>query len=314
MGDTIQFPKPEDRLRHSAEKAYQAKDYLKAYHDYQEIYTEHSSFEINQSLVKCLQQLADFAKALEVADDFLDEYLQDPNGFVQIGHLLILDGQYLQARKWIRLAEEFSVISEAASENLVKELDKVEEVQQILGLEDFLGKKQSLLAMDSSNQPVSGHTWHVFSQGLTKDQFVSLMTELLPQLTNPFLLPKLVEELVRLGSSQQFELIDYMGGQRQIIPNQLSLLREVPVFSQMRQAVNERIGQENPTLAEGILEELNDHFALSYPFLPETQEIDRWVQSYIDEYQDLFAKSEPQAIDEEIQRKKTRLRKILGSF
>ena len=43
MGDTIQFPKPEDRLRHSAEKAYQAKDYLKAYHDYQEIYTEHSS-------------------------------------------------------------------------------------------------------------------------------------------------------------------------------------------------------------------------------------------------------------------------------
>lgn len=44
MGDTIQFPKPEDRLRHSAEKAYQAKDYLKAYHDYQEIYTEHSSF------------------------------------------------------------------------------------------------------------------------------------------------------------------------------------------------------------------------------------------------------------------------------
>ena len=47
-------------------------------------------FEINQSLVKCLQQLADFAKALEVADDFLDEYLQDPNGFVQIGHLLIL--------------------------------------------------------------------------------------------------------------------------------------------------------------------------------------------------------------------------------
>ena len=64
-------------------------------------YTEHSSFEINQSLVKCLQQkLADFAKALEVADDFLDEYhIQDPNGFVQIGHLLILDGQYLQARK-----------------------------------------------------------------------------------------------------------------------------------------------------------------------------------------------------------------------
>ena len=128
------------------------------------------------------------------------------------------------------------------------------------------------------------------------------------------MLPKLVEELVRLGSSQQFELIDYMGDQRQIIPNQLSLLREVPVFSQMRQAVNERIGQENPTLAEGILEELNDHFALSYPFLPEPQEIDRWVQSYIDEYQDLFAKSEPQAIDEEIQRKKTRLRKILGSF
>ncbi|MCU7699636.1 hypothetical protein ODV97_04230 [Enterococcus gallinarum] len=152
----IQFPKPEDCLRHSAEKAYQAKDYLKAYHDYQEIYTEHSSFEINQSLVKCLQQLADFAKALEVADDFLDEYLQDPNGFVQIGHLLILDGQYSQARKWIRLAEEFPVISEAASETLVKELDKVEEVQQILGLEDFLGKNSHCLQWTAATNQLAG--------------------------------------------------------------------------------------------------------------------------------------------------------------
>ena len=52
MGDTIPFPKPEDRLRHSAEQAYQAKDYLKAYHAYPEIYPELSSFALNQSLVK----------------------------------------------------------------------------------------------------------------------------------------------------------------------------------------------------------------------------------------------------------------------
>ena len=81
----------------------------------------------------------------------------------------------------------------------------------------------------------------------------------------------------------------------------------------MRQAVNERIGQENPTLAEGILEELNDHFALSYPFLPEPK---RLIAGYkaISMSIKIFCKSEPQAIDEEIQRKKTRLRKILGSF
>lgn len=314
MGDTIEFPKPEDRLRYSAEKAYQAKDYLKAYHDYQKVYMMHPSFEINQSLVECLQQLADFGKALDVADDFLDDYLQDPNGFVQIGHLLILDGQYLQARKWLRLAEDLTAIAQSVRKKLAQELDKVEEVQQILGLEDFLGKKQALFAMDSSKQSLSGQTWQVFSKGLTKNQFVSLMIELLPQFTNPFLIPKLVEELVRLGSSQQFEMIDYMGNHQQIIPNQLSLLRDMPVLKQMRQAVNERIGQENPILAEGILAELNDHFALSYPFLPETQELDRWVQNYIDEYQDLFAKSEPRVIDEEIQRKKTRLRKILGSI
>lgn len=88
MGDTIEFPKPEDRLRHAAEKAYQAKDYLKAYQYYQEIYTQQSSFEINQCLVDCLQQLADFSKALEVADDFLDEYLQEEQGFIQISHFL----------------------------------------------------------------------------------------------------------------------------------------------------------------------------------------------------------------------------------
>lgn len=314
MGDTIEFPKPEDRLRHAAEKAYQAKDYLKAYQYYQEIYTQQSSFEINQCLVGCLQQLADFSKALEVADDFLDEYLQEEQGFIQIGHLLILAGQYLQARKWLMLAEKSSAIPPAAGENFARELDKVEEVQQILGLEDFLGKKQALSRMDQSNQPVSGAIWHHFSQGLTKNQFLSLMSDLLPQLHNPFLLPKLVEELVCLRSSQPFELIDYTGNKQQIIPSELFPLREMPVFKQMQQVLDEQIGQENPILAESILEELNDHFAVSYPFLPATEEIEPWVQSYIDEYQSLFSGSSPQIINEEILSKKTRLRKILASI
>ena len=84
------------------------------------------------------------------------------------------------------------MISEAASENLVKELDKVEEVQQILGLEDFFRKKKNshCLQWTAATNQLAGTHGTFFPKELTKDQFVSLMTELLPQLTNPFLLPK----------------------------------------------------------------------------------------------------------------------------
>jgi hypothetical protein len=57
MGERIEFPKPEERLWQLAEKAYSEKDYLKAYHYYQELEDLQSTFQLNKQLVQCLQQM-----------------------------------------------------------------------------------------------------------------------------------------------------------------------------------------------------------------------------------------------------------------
>ncbi len=44
-------------------------------------------------------------KALDLAEDYLDDYLKETDGYLQIGHLLILDGQYLKARRWLTLGK-----------------------------------------------------------------------------------------------------------------------------------------------------------------------------------------------------------------
>ena len=106
----------------------------------------------------------DFAKALDLAEDYLDDYLKETDGYLQIGHLLILDGQYLKARRWLTLGK--NKIASRYQEQLASELAKVEEVQQILGLEDFHGKRKHLRALDEANQPVSATEWHVLPKPL----------------------------------------------------------------------------------------------------------------------------------------------------
>ncbi|WP_213335717.1 hypothetical protein [Enterococcus casseliflavus] len=310
MGETIDFPGPNERLRLAAEKAYQSKEFLQAFRLYNELYQKNASFEINQWLVECLQQLNDFAKALDLAEDYLDDYLKETDGYLQIGHLLILDGQYLKARRWLTLGKKTKIASRY-QEQLASELAKVEEVQQILGLEDFHGKRKHLRALDEANQPVSATEWHVFTQAITKPQFVTLMHETLASIKNLYLLPKLVDELVRLEVDEPFELIDYLGNMQQIVPKELKLLQEDAAVKAIQKEIDETIAQEDPILAESVSAEINDHLAISYPFLPAKEEAKAWVASYIEDYRGLFEeKEQPKAVNE-IEERKRHLRNIL---
>ena len=306
MGETIDFPGPNERLRLAAEKAYQSKEFLQAYRLYNELYQKNASFEINQWLVECLQQLNDFAKALDLAEDYLDDYLKQTDGFLQIGHLLILDGQYLKTRRWLTLGQK-TKIPKRYQEQLASELAKVEEVQQILGLEDFHGKRKHLRALDEANQPVSATEWHVFTQAITKSQFISLMHDTLASIKNPYLLPKLVDELVRLEVDEPFDLIDYLGNMQQIVPKELKLLQEDDAVKAIHKAIEETIAHEDPILAESVSAEIDDHLAISYPFLPAKE----WVASYIEDYRGLFEEKEQPKADNEIEERKRHLRNIL---
>lgn len=310
MGETIDFPSPKKRLRLAAEKAYQAKEFLQAYRLYRELYDLDRCFDTNQWLVECLQQLKDFSKALETADDYLDHYLQDTDGFLQVGHLYVLDGQYLKARRWLRLGQRQQVASNVLQQ-LRFEIDKAEEVQQILGMEDHLAKKEQLLKIDNLRQPVNYREWQSFVQGMTSHQFTELVRDLLPRLRNAYLIPRLVEELVRLDVAEIFTVVDYMGDVRKINPHELALLPEMPVYQQIMARINDTIAQEDPILAESVIAEISDHLAISYPFLPQETQVDTWIASYVADYRGENEKEGLAKTKNSIENRKERLRSIL---
>ncbi len=310
MGETIDFPSPEKRLRIAAEKAYQGEEFLQAYRLYRELYALDHTFAVNQWLVDCLQQLKDFAKALETADDYLTDYLLDPDGFLQIGHLYVLDGQYLKAHRWLALGQRQHV-SEALLQQMRFEIDKVEEVQQILGMEDHLAKKDQLLRIDNLRQPVNYREWQSFVQGMTSQQLIDLVRDLLPRLRNVYLLPRLIEELVRLDVDEAFTVVDYMGDRQQFNPHLLHVLPEMPVYQHIMARINDTIAQEDPVLAESVRAEITDHLAISYPFLPLEGQVDAWIDSYIADYRGAANSNLSAKTKNSIRLRKERLRAIL---
>ncbi len=62
--------------------------------------------------------------------------------------------------------------------------------------------------------------------------------------------------------------------------------------------IDETIAQEDPILAESVSAEINDHLAISYPFLPAKEEAKAWVASYIEDYRGLFEKRTAKAVNE----------------
>ncbi len=64
---------PNERLRLAAEKPTSQRSFCKLFACTMNS-IKNASFEINQWLVECLQQLNDFAKALDLAEDYLDDY------------------------------------------------------------------------------------------------------------------------------------------------------------------------------------------------------------------------------------------------
>ncbi|OTN76271.1 hypothetical protein A5886_001348 [Enterococcus sp. 8G7_MSG3316] len=310
MGETIDFPGPEQRLQLAAEKAYQAKEFLQAYRLYRELYTLEHTYAINQWLVECLQQLKEFSEALDTADDYLDDYLKDRDGFLQVGHLYVLDGQYLKAHRWLHLGHRQQVDTEMLQQ-LRFEIEKVEEVQQILGMEDHLAKKELLLNIDNLRQPVNYHSWQSLVQGMTSQQFIDLVRDLLPRMRNLYLIPKLVEELVRLDVHETFSVVDYMGETKTIDPSKLAVLPDMPVYQQIMARINDTIAQDDPILAESVIAEISDHLAISYPFLPPERQVNAWIDSYVADYRGENEQESQTKAKNSIQIRKERLRRIL---
>ena len=108
------------------------------------------------------------------------------------------------------------------------------------------------------------------------------------QLTNPFILPKLVEELIACGVKEQMKVYSIFKGEQALDLATCPLFHDAPALSELLRLVDETWSNRDPQIAEAITIEVHAHFALLYPFLPLLEEISDWEKSYRYEYEGIF--------------------------
>lgn len=317
MGEKIAFPNEPERLLILGKKAMAEKDYLLASRQFQKAYELQPSFETNQLWLESLEKQTQFEAALEVAKDYQTEYFLNEDGFQAYFRLLLLSRRFLQARAYLQSGTQQETLAQLDFSELWQQLAQLETVQQLVDPEAIAERRGLLQRINQTFRPISGKDWDFLIQSICFASFESLLENFLPQLQNPFLRPKLVEELVRLRSQRTYQVPDLSGIKQEVRPDQLVLPVASPALREMTGFIEETLGQEDPVMCEAVVAEVKAHFALAFPFAPQEEDPRKWAESYLWESRALFGDETASAELEnyqEIQNQKAQLRKIYANL
>lgn len=302
MADIINFPDENKRLLESGKQKIKNQDFLAAKDDFEKLYQQKSTFFYAKKLISVLQNLGDYASALQLADDHFTAFMNDAEGFTTYFHLLLLDTQFLAAHKLL-----YAVRTPEKHTKLQEELEQLENAQSLLSADLKVAKKKQLTQLDETQRPIEPKDWQALVKGISLADFLTLCQEYLSNAKNPFIPPKLIEELVQDGAKEIINFHD----QKVNLMN-LALPEESEILNKILAIVEEKT-QNNPQLQLLIIPEVKAHFALMYPFLPDEKQSEDWAESYLLEYKAMFGESicaKPEEKYPKIQEKKQKIRQI----
>ncbi|MHC5267715.1 hypothetical protein ACYSNO_00810 [Enterococcus sp. LJL98] len=304
MSELIPFPEKAEQLSVSGTRKMLAHDYLAAKKDFLLLYEMSPDFTNVQKLVEALRLLGNFEEAVFFAKEYEANYLSEEDTLKDYLRLLLLDGQYLKVHQLLQIKPD---------ERLQKELLQLEAAQNLIGTNEYDEKKRQLAAWDQKGLPVLGTVWSAWLKRLTLAQLIHLAKIYLVGAQNPFLPPKLIEELLTCGVKEKILMGTLLHKKKQVDISCLSTLEKSRELQLLLQLIAETWENQDPQMAEGIALEAQAHFALLYPFLPPLKEIPAWAESYRLEYLGMFG--DEKALETlqsytEIQKRKQKLREI----
>lgn len=279
MSEMIQFPDKKRQLQGNATRKMLAHDYLAAKKDWLMLYELEPNFEVLSPLVETLRLLGDFEGAIAFASEYEWAYLSSEETLVDYAHLYLLDGQYIFVHR---------LLTKYPNERLESELLQLEMAQDILGETDYDYHARQLTKWDAQLAPIGGKIWQNWLRKMTLNGFINLIKDYWGQLKNPFILPKLVEELIACGVKEQIKVYSIFKGEQVLDLATCPLFHDAPALSELLRLVDETWSNRDPQIAEAITIEVHAHFALLYPFLPLLEEISDWEKSYRYEYEGIF--------------------------
>ncbi|MDT2706540.1 hypothetical protein [Enterococcus dispar] len=285
MGEKIVFPDELERSIRLGQKAIEQKEYLTACGYFKKAYEMEMSFSVNQLYVAALLKLEDFEAALHVAQDFSEEYQSIEAALTQYVRILLLNQQFLIARKVI---SQSVLLTKEKRRTLTQQVEQLELAIDLLDPESLQVKRQLLKRWDKKQTPMPSAAWDEFQHQLTYPQFVALMQDFLPASNNNFLRPRLIEELVLLGCDKTILTNSWLEIGYQLDLKTLLLPEDLPALKKLQHYFESEIAAKNVQMAEYCIAELKTHLALTYPFVPFAENTMLWAQSYVLEYQRLM--------------------------
>ena len=285
MGQTILFPNDQEREIKLGNLSLEKGDYQEALKHFEKVYEKNPSYELNRQINRCLEKQGAFHQALLLAEEYQERYDCDPEGFNQVFHLYLLDQQFLLARKYWRFANKRAELAMVDFEQAKQELTQLEQVFSFYDPESLHQKREYLLKVNGSQLPLPNQKWEELIKGLPYASFVTIAKEILAKAHNPYLRPRLVEELVKLGYEKELFIQDVKGIKQNCVLKDLVLPENHPALLKMLDYLEANFSQEDPVLLDSIKAEVKAHFALSYPFCPQRKAPEAWAESYWVEYQ-----------------------------
>lgn len=281
MGDKIEFPFNNQMYLVKATACIEKNDYEQALTYIKKIYTTDQSYEINYFYVFILYSLERYEEALEIANEYRENYLKSNEYILIYTLLLIKNHQFLEAEAIIQKKEKNSLLFyEQEWQNIDQELQKERESFQINLDLKRKETKNKLLQMDQ-------YSLIEQVQLIESSHLLELedLQEVADQLLNhPYISGQIqrgfLEVLIEKKDEREY-LFSWFNQMKTICPKDLKIFNELPILQQLEDILEEKL-QKNPSLLQGIKTEIINDLLMLYPFVEETiTDPSYWADLYI---------------------------------
>lgn len=283
MGGPIEFPRNYHMYMKKAMTCLQSHDYEKAVNYLDKAYQLKKDDQLNILLVTAMLQSGYPKQALALAEEKLSYYEAYEKRMLIFVELLIENGQFLRAKRYIndylnKGLEGYKESWNKLDEELANRSDEVR--NQKKQREDDLMKELFSLASLTPEE-----------QFALVDQADTLPTDKLrvvaPSVfTNPYVhvlaRSSLLSVLIDRDDNQEYGY-EWFGSMKTVNPSKINRFEEHPRVTSMSRKVSEQLEQD-PSLMNLVLNELKLILLLSYPFIDEviTEEMEQvWIDSVI---------------------------------
>lgn len=291
MGERIDFPGNYEVYLKKAVHKFQEGNVVEACHFFKEAYAIHQEASVNAMYVSALYQLEDYETAKEIADDKKNLYENDESLYSLYTTILIKNHLFVEAERIIqkKMAQQKPIASTKdiwiATKNLLEQeknkqkQEKKKHNQELLKAVMAMGDKpfeyQATLVKEM--QEMDKEWFMLGARSILRNPFI-----------NEIVKSTVLEILIDHRVEEEFEL--YWFSQRRFItPTQMTSLEEEKTVKYIIEVLKEKFEDDNPSLHQALLQEMNLYFLLLHPYIEEViTNPDKWLLLSLGRYEIQF--------------------------